>query len=449
MTRLKRCFALLAAFVACYGQQPYLNLDFETSTRGRARSWGAGGTGYEIAVDQTEFMSGAQSLRVRSFNPPTNGLGVASQLLPLQQVRGRHLRISGWIKTNNVIGYAAIWLRVDGTSGFITLDNMSQTGPYSNTDWTFYQYDRDVSANGVQVVFGVFLSGSGTAWFDGLQIEVDGKSLEQGPEPYVGEPTPEQLAWVRNTAIPLNGADVSLTTEDLKPLKDLIGRARIVGLGEDTHGTSEFFRMKHRIVDYLANELGFAIFAIEANMPEAYAVNDFVLNGRGDPKELLKGMYFWTWNTQEVLDMMLWMREFNKSGKEKIQFLGFDMQTMGVAAGIARSFVSIADPDYLPTLEAAYKQAAEAASLRPVGASQFASQYDSAGKAVTAVRAYLESKKVTYAAKAANADVEWAIQNSRIVEQATILLSSNSFYRDQQMAANINWMWTRHPRVPK
>ena len=178
MKPLKRFLLFLAAIAACNGQQPYLNLDFETSTRERARSWGPGGTGYEITVDRKEFISGTQSLRIRSFNPPANGLGVASQLLPLQQVRGRHLRVSGWIKTADVIGYAAIWMRVDGTSGFITLDNMSQTGPYSNTDWTLYQYDRDVSANGVQVVFGVFLSGSGTAWFDALQVEVDGKPLE-------------------------------------------------------------------------------------------------------------------------------------------------------------------------------------------------------------------------------------------------------------------------------
>jgi erythromycin esterase len=449
MIPLKRCLLLLAAIVACYAQQPYLNLDFETSTRGKARSWSAGGTGYEIAVDQTDFISGTQSLRIRSFNPPLNGLGTASQLVPLQQVRGKHLRVSGWIKTSNVLGYAAIWMRVDGTNGFITLDNMSQTGPYSNTDWTFYQYDRDVSANGVQVVFGVFLSGSGTAWFDALQIEVDGTPLEQGPEPYVGEPTPEQLDWVRKTAIPVSGAEPGLSTDDLKPLKNLIGNARIVGLGEDTHGTSEFFRMKHRLVDYLANELGFTVFAIEANMPEAYAVNDFVLNGRGDPKQLLKGMYFWTWNTQEVLDMILWMREFNKSGKGKIQFVGFDMQTMAVAAGIVRSFVSTTDPEYLGVLEGAYKQATDAANLRPSGAPQFAAQYDLAAKAVIAVREYLASKKAVYAAKAASYDVEWAIQNSRIVEQAIILLNSNSLYRDRQMAANINWIVDQAPAGSK
>ena len=61
-------------------------------------------------------------------------------------------------------------------------------------------------------------------------------------------------------------------------------------------------------------------------MPEAYKLNDYVQNGIGNSKSLLKGMYFWTWNTQEVLDMIEWMRKINSTEKAKIQFTGFDMQ---------------------------------------------------------------------------------------------------------------------------
>src|SRR5262249_29058714 len=104
----------------------------------------------------------------------------------------------------------------------------------------------------------------------------------------------------------------------------------------------------------LATEMGFTTFAIEANMPEAFRVNDYVLRGEGDPKELLRGMYFWTWNTQEVLDMILWMREFNASGKGRIEFLGFDMQDPRVAAQNVRRFVARADPEYAQTLDGAY-----------------------------------------------------------------------------------------------
>src|SRR4029077_9519365 len=102
--------------------------------------------------------------------------------------------------------------------------------------------------------------------FDNLQVQIDGVPFQQGPPPYIGEPTPAQLNWVTGTAIPLSGTGPTLALDDLAPLQDLIGDAHIVALGEDTHGTREFFRMKHRIIEYLASQMGFGIFAIEANM---------------------------------------------------------------------------------------------------------------------------------------------------------------------------------------
>ena len=75
--------------------------------------------------------------------------------------------------------------------------------------------------------------------------------------------------------------------DDLAPFKALIGDARIVALVEATHGTREFFQMKHRLTEFLASEMGFTIFSIEANMPEAYRVNGFILRGQGDPGTVL------------------------------------------------------------------------------------------------------------------------------------------------------------------
>ena len=153
--------------------------------------------------------------------------------------------------------------------------------------------------------------------------------------------------WIRSNAIRLQTPEAGHGFADMQPLKKIVGDARIVSLGEATHGTREFFQMKHRMLEFLALEMGFTLFSIEANMPEAYKLNDFVLNGNGDPGKLIKGMYFWTWDTQEVLDMVLWMREFNKAGKGRVEFTGFDMQTPAVAAGIARDFLAKRDPDYL------------------------------------------------------------------------------------------------------
>ena len=134
------------------------------------------------------------------------------------------------------------------------------------------------------------------------------------------------VEWMKANAVQLQTPEAGHGFADMQPLKKIVGDARIVSLGEATHGTREFFQLKHRMLEFLASEMGFTIFSIEANMPEAYRLNEFVLTGKGDPAKLVKGMIFWTWDTQEVLDMVLWMREFNKSGKGHVAFTGFDMQ---------------------------------------------------------------------------------------------------------------------------
>ena len=160
----------------------------------------------------------------------------------------------------------------------------------------------------------------------------------------------EPSDWIRKHAIPLRTVEANHGFDDLQPLASVVGDARIVALGEATHGTREFFQLKHRLIEFLATQKGFTIFSIEANMPEAYRLNDFVRNGAGDPKQLLKGMYFWTWDTEEVLDLILWMREFNRSGKGRIEFTGFDMQTPNVSMELVRGFVKQNEPPYLDSL---------------------------------------------------------------------------------------------------
>src|SRR6185369_9263034 len=128
-------------------------------------------------------------------------------------------------------------------------------------------------------------------------------------------------------------------------LHALASHARVIAAGEATHGTSEFFVLKHQMLRYLVEQEGFNIFAIEANLPECFAVNDYVLTGRGDPKQALAGLYVWTWDTYEVLDLIEWMRAWNADPKHaKVKFYGVDMQTTRVAAAMAEDYVRRIDP---------------------------------------------------------------------------------------------------------
>ena len=266
------------------------------------------------------------------------------------------------------------------------------------------------------------------------------------------EPPAELLAWLGEHAHPLQSATPTKNDEDLEFLKEMIGEARIVALGEATHGTSEFFTLKHRIVQFLAEEMDFTVFSIEANMPEAYRLNEYVLTGEGDPEELLAGMYFWTWNTQEVLDMILWMREFNASGQGVMQFTGFDMQTPTVAMEEVRAFVEAYDPTYLANLNGAY---AIVSSVYEIRGGQDVSKEElelSKGKA-SEILTHLMSNEVAYSA-ATPGEIAWAVQNARIVLQEVQSrlfragsLPSDFPSRDESMAANVEWILERNPEA--
>jgi erythromycin esterase len=424
-------------------QQAYLNLDFETATRGQPWSWTYAGSSYVLGLDTSVAQAGAQSFRMR-YQAGTLGSSVA-QFLPIDAVRGKHLHVTGYMKTDSITqGEAGLWLRVDGADGTLSIDNAPLNVTNGTTAWTQYVIDRDVSPQANVVIVGGFQFGNGTAWFDNFTVDVDGASFPQGAPPAIGEPTDAQLQWVKQAANPFWTPNAGNGLGDLWPVRYMVGDAHIVGLGEGTHGTSEFFRMKHRMLEYLATEMGFTIFSIEANMPEAYLVNDYVLNGTGDPRKLLQGMYFWTWNTQEVLDMILWMREFNQSGKGRVQFTGFDMQTGTVAAANVRKFLVEADPAYLPALDSAYNTALTMQKNNQNGVSPTAAQVQPSVDAVHAVWQYLVDHRDTYLASGAGA-VDWAIQNARVMEQATQLVISGPVYRDRAMAENLDWILQQNP----
>jgi erythromycin esterase-like protein len=171
------------------------------------------------------------------------------------------------------------------------------------------------------------------------------------------EQTP--AAWIRANAVPIKTPVAGNGFDDLLPLKPIIGDARIVSLGEPTHGTREAFQFKHRLLEFLVEEMGFTIFSIEANMPESYALTRYIQTGEGDVRQLINGMYFWTWNTEEVFRMVEWMRAWNAShpGRTPLQFTGFDMQTSDRAAAIAHEFIKAHAPDLADRAEKAFKDA--------------------------------------------------------------------------------------------
>ena len=161
------------------------------------------------------------------------------------------------------------------------------------------------------------------------------------------DPTPAAAgAWLDANTHPFDGAHLSLPHDDLEFLRDLVGDARVVALGENTHGARDFFEMKARILRFLVEEMGFDTFAIEATWPEGLRLDRYVRTGEGDSAVLLAGLYFWTWRTESVLEMIEWMRDHNKAGGD-LGFHGVDMQSPGMALHLVREYIDLVAPDRL------------------------------------------------------------------------------------------------------
>lgn len=79
------------------------------------------------------------------------------------------------------------------------------------------------------------------------------------------EGSAEIQQWLSGTACPLASLVAGSDTTDLQPLGKALDGVRVVGLGEATHGTREFFTLKHRLFEYLVTSLGYSVLAMEAS----------------------------------------------------------------------------------------------------------------------------------------------------------------------------------------
>lgn len=246
---------------------------------------------------------------------------------------------------------------------------------------------------------------------------------------------------LKQYAAPLKTVQAGGNLGDLAAFGQAVGDARMVALGEASHGTREFFQLKHRLLEYLAKEKGFTVFAIEANWPESLAVDRYIKTGEGIPQAALSGMYFWTWNTQEVLDMIEWMRAWNKAhpGGPTLTFTSFDMQTADVAAARVLDYLRQSAPAEVAAVEAAYR---EVRKLKEEPSRLYSDQAKNAAGAAEGVLKLLDARREAWIRASSPAAWRDARQAAEIVRQACAMRipGSSPGYRDEMMARNVEWL---------
>ena len=153
---------------------------------------------------------------------------------------------------------------------------------------------------------------------------------------------------LRRAAHPLQGA-----ADDYDPLLDMVGDARLVLLGEGSHGTHEFYRERAQITRRLIRDKGFTAVAVEADWPDAYRVNRYV-RGLGDGAtsvEALEGFKRfpqWMWRNTVVLDFIGWLREHNTTlagGRPPVGFYGIDLYSLYSSIEAVVGYLDQVDPE--------------------------------------------------------------------------------------------------------
>src|SRR6266436_8513510 len=165
--------------------------------------------------------------------------------------------------------------------------------------------------------------------------------------PRLVTPGKSLTASIRRAAEPLSGG-----ATDYDGLLALIGDARVVLLGEASHGTHEFYRERARITRRLIEAKGFTIVAAEADWPDAYRVNRFVRGGGRDGAAIdaladFRRFPAWMWRNADVLDFVDWLRQHNEgeSANGAAGFYGLDLYSLAASSEAVLTYLETVDPD--------------------------------------------------------------------------------------------------------
>ena len=239
---------------------------------------------------------------------------------------------------------------------------------------------------------------------------------------------------VREVAEPIEDIESS----SIDALIERIGDARLVLLGEATHGTSEFYRMRARITQELIKRRRFNFVAVEADWPDAARIDDYVLGT--PPRSKLAFTPFsrfptWMWRNQDVHELIEWLRAWNgeQERPDRVGFHGLDLYSMFTSMAAVLAYLDDVDPDAARVARARY------GALTPwqkdpaaYGRAVLVGRYESSEKAVVAMLSEMLQRRLEYARKDGERFFD-AAQNARVVADA------ERYYRAMYYGSAASW----------
>lgn len=228
---------------------------------------------------------------------------------------------------------------------------------------------------------------------------------------------------------------------DLGALLERIGSARLVLIGEASHGTSEFYRMRAEITKALVATCGFDFVAVEADWPDAQALNRWVQTrppvvddtGRLRPFQRFPT---WMWRNHETLAFIEWLRAHNdetRGDRAPVAFHGLDLYSLFASIQAVLQFLDRVDPAAARVARQRY------ACLTPweadpaaYGRAALSGRYRVCEREAVAMLRDLMERRVDYAVRDGEAVFD-AVQNARLVADA------ERYYRAMYYGSNESW----------
>jgi len=136
------------------------------------------------------------------------------------------------------------------------------------------------------------------------------------------------IGWASGQAIEIEALDLPLPDKALLSLRTAIGSATVVGIGESRHDTREQLLLKGLLVRHMIEDLGFRVFILEESCPHVEPLNHYVISGDGDLRRIMNDLAGWyLWDTEEMLELFQWMRQFNqgREADEMVRVFGMDI----------------------------------------------------------------------------------------------------------------------------
>jgi len=270
-------------------------------------------------------------------------------------------------------------------------------------------------------------------------------------------PDTDVVDALTDVATPLETTDPDAPLDDLDAFGDSIADARIVGLGEATHGTREFFEAKARLIRYCVAKLGTRTIGFEANVGECLAIDEYVVHGEGDPREALEGIYFWTWNVEAVRDLLEWLRAFNAGRplEDRVRFYGFDAQYTQGPVDRLLTYLDEVAPDFVESVREDLETVADDGTPTQQN-ENVGEQRAAADRVLPRVRERLDDRRDPYVEDAGERAWAFADRHLETIERALDYQGTVSNEDDEEMlriretamADGVDWLLDRTEEEP-